>query len=1444
MTLTRRSLWLAQLMHPQTSYVIAFSVDLTGPLDISRLHRTVDEVLRHVGWHDVHIPPHLSPADPDCVDPVRAAHSGQPPIIGLDFGDHPDPDTASRLRAEHFVDSPDGADLTKPLWASELHVLSDLRHRWVVRLHHALTDGAGALRIMRHIGEVYAGNSGSDDLRVPSPADLQTADTHYLDSARYRSDERFWSDTLDLHQPSFLSGAPVEATSDLTRITRRLDVPRPPTTAEILAAFAGLCARLLDTADVGLSLPVATRTTHLRRQALAPLSNVVPMSLPGIGDRTAEGAVEDIGTAVTRTLRHQLFHREDMLRRRDDIAGFGAVANLLPAFDPPTDTGLHWSVEVMRTGPTGDVTMTLHPDDPTGGRAVSWEAPSRSLGRDALEALSSRFNGYLGAFLTEIDTGRTVPDDAVFLDGEWARSASRSGPPAPEFTPTAALLDEVCTDDPGAPALIDGQMTLSRTQLRAWADHAARRLISAGVAPGDPVAVCIPRSAASVVAFWAVLRAGAVWVPVGDPFSPRSRTRDILQRTGINVGLSSRAARASTLPEDAVEWLDLDLATDIPARTTSPLDSAEITPSAHHPPGLDRGPDDRAYILFTSGSTGTPKGVDMPHRGIPSLVAEIREHYALTPASRMMHASAPTFDTGLVELLSAVSTGAALVIAPMSIRGGDEMTELIRRHDITHIIVTPSVLDTLSPDLADQLVQVVLGGEPVTSGLVARWGDRVSLRNAYGPTETRCSINFSGLVPGRPVTVGAPMTGVTEAILDRRGRPQPPDALGVLHCSGPQVADGYLDAPELTAEAFSGCTFSDDPVMYCTGDLATWTDDGEVRVLGRRDGQIKLRGLRIELGEVNAALTRSTSVRQCATVMRDMPSGRKALVSYVVPADHDAALDPTALRHEVAAIVPSYMVPSIIVPVEALPHTANDKLDTRALAALPLPDRRGARRARDDGEELLMRAVAEALTLDTVDPDASFLDHGGDSLAVMAAARLMAAAGHPEVTANDLLVGESLAAVASAMTSGRPPTAAAHDSPQSQMDRRRETTPETPLSAAQRTVSREPGDPCAQLIRLAWLPTSGSAPSPTEIRRAVQSLVDRHPSLRSTFPDTPSGPIRRVAHSLSADAVVSVHPVEHTPDREILRTWARRMSGHLDVRSGPPIALTVLTTPDGHTAAVILVLHHIAVDGHSLAVLAAGMAESLSASASASATVAATPVAAPVAPDILTPDGEQFWRDLLLAEPESAWTLAGIKPAEVNPGSPQRRSHTIPLEVARRFRADAAAAGVTGFEAFESAAANALHDVTGDSRVVSATPTSRRPADASEVVDDFILSTIIPLAVHREAGEGARLSRRCVEAATVPMEDILDLIGRPASAQRLFPVPVMLGWSDAPADLHAAGSVHVFGPDKTRWLLQIEGTSLASGALTVAVTGVAGGLGHRRIEQILTAVVEQISRPR
>ncbi|MFD6464039.1 AMP-binding protein, partial [Streptomyces roseolus] len=342
-------------------------------------------------------------------------------------------------------------------------------------------------------------------------------------------------------------------------------------------------------------------------------------------------------------------------------------------------------------------------------------------------------------------------------------------------------------------------------------------------------------------------------------------------------------------------------------------------------------PRNPAWMIYTSGSTGTPKGVLATHAGIAGVALAQRDRYAVTAGSRVLHVSSPSFDASMLELLLALAAGAALVVAPAGVYGGTELTALLRDRRVTHAFLTPAVLRTLDPVQVPELAHLTVGGESYGPDLVRRWAIGRQFYNTYGPTETTIIATISTpMRAGEPLDIGTPIHGMSAVLLDRRLRPVPAGVTGELYLRGPGLARGYHARPALSAAHFIADPFAPGGRLYRTGDLARWTTTGAIQYVGRADQQVKVRGLRIELGEIDAVLTAHESVEFAATVGHTDGAGSTVLVSYVV-AVHGYSIDADELTTFAARSLAAYMVPASIMPLNTIPLTPVGKLDRKAL---------------------------------------------------------------------------------------------------------------------------------------------------------------------------------------------------------------------------------------------------------------------------------------------------------------------------------------------------------------------------------------------------------------------------------------------------------------------------------------------------------------------------------
>ncbi|HYN92489.1 MAG TPA: amino acid adenylation domain-containing protein, partial [Pilimelia sp.] len=623
------------------------------------------------------------------------------------------------------------------------------------------------------------------------------------------------------------------------------------------------------------------------------------------------------------------------------------------------------------------------------------------------ESTAQRLAGHLRALLAAIaaDPERPLADLPMITAAERRQVLDEwndtGHPVAPATLPD--LLAAEAGRDPDARALAFGVDSLSYAQLHAWSDRLAHKLIAAGVGPERCVAVTLPRCLELVVALLAVLKAGGAYLPV-DPDLPADRIAFMLADARPVLVLD----RAETVRE----------VTGFPA--TPPGDGDRAAPLTPASP---------AYVIYTSGSTGRPKGVVVPHGGIVNRLLWMQREYGLGPGDVVVQKTPASFDVSVWEYFWPLLAGATLVVArPEGHRDPAYLARLIQDEAVTTIHFVPSMLRAFLAEPAaagcGSLRRVICSGEALPADLAAEFHRILpaGLHNLYGPTEASVDVTYHPCRPdaaGSTVPIGRPVWNTRTYVLDAGLRPVPPGMPGELYLAGVQLARGYLHRPGLTAGRFVADPYGPPGArMYRTGDLARWNADGTLEFLGRVDHQVKIRGCRIELGEVEAALGGCPGVAACAVLARD-----ERLVAYVVPgptpggptaALDPAALDSAALRAALAATLPEHMVPAVFVPLDGLPLSPNGKLDRSALPAPNFTAPPAADRVppRTDTERAVAEIWTEVLGVAAIGVHDSFYDVGGDSIRGMLITSRIATVFGVTLTPRDILTARTIAAVA------------------------------------------------------------------------------------------------------------------------------------------------------------------------------------------------------------------------------------------------------------------------------------------------------------------------------------------------------------------------------------------------------------------------------------------------
>ncbi|MEV7184623.1 non-ribosomal peptide synthase/polyketide synthase [Kitasatospora sp. NPDC093102] len=941
------------------------------------------------------------------------------------------------------------------------------------------------------------------------------------------------------------------------------------------------------------------------------------------------------------------------------------------------------------------------------------------------------------------------------------RPAQPARPSAPPRHRTLdALFAAQAARTPHAPAVTDGRRTWTYRDLAERVERLARDLRRHGAGPERTVALVLPRSMELVAAELAAVRAGAAFLPV-DPAYPAERRALMLADAAPAIVLDDPAAVRALL--EAAGPAD-------PDGTGAP-----VAAGTDHP----------AYVIYTSGSTGTPKGVVVTHRGIAGFTAAAVENYAVRPGDRVLQFSSPSFDASVLELFVSVLTGATLVIPPDGPWLGEELAAVLDEHRITHTLIPPAALATVPAGAGRHLRTLIVGAEACPAELVDRWAPGRRMINSYGPTEATIVATWTG-----PLTAGTGTPAIGSAlpharvyVLDEAMRPQPPGTDGELYLGGEGVARGYLGRPGLTAARFVADPFGPPGArLYRTGDRARWNADGDLEFLGRLDRQVKVRGFRIEPGEIEAALRAHPGVDQAVVMVREDEPGHTRLVGYATPADPERAPDPAELRTALAAALPAHLVPAAVVVLAAFPLTPQLKIDQRALPAPARQAATGRLVPRTERERALAAVWAEVLGLDAVGAEDDFFELGGDSiLAARTLARVTARLG-VRLTLRDVFTARTVAALA-ALFDEAPAAAPTEPIPPAPRGE------PLPLSSAQRRLwflddlaPSGTGNHTGVALRL------HGALDREALGRALHRLAARHDSLRTTVATVDGRLVQHVAER--SGLPLRTEDLGALPDGERAEAAERLLTEELerpyDLARGPLArALLVRLSADEHL--LLLAQHHIVTDGWSVGVLTRELAALYRAEATGE------PDALP-APALQYPDfahWEQhrrtdhapdlaYWKRTLADLPTLRLPTDRPRPDQ-RTGNGAAHRHHLPAELVDRLRHLAAGRGTTVFTLFAGASALLLSRYSGQRDVAFGTVTNGRDRRELEEVTGFFVNTVV---LRGDVDEQATVDRFVEDMRTtlldafahagVPFDRVVEELAPPRDPSRTPLVQVVV----------------------------------------------------------------------
>ncbi|WP_122853312.1 non-ribosomal peptide synthetase, partial [Pseudomonas viridiflava] len=1101
-------------------------------------------------------------------------------------------------------------------------------------------------------------------------------------------------------------------------------------------------------------------------RALGVFINTLPLRIE-LGSQSVRDAVLDTHRRLTGLLTHE--HAQLALAQRCSALPAGApLFNTLlnyrhsAAHKTADDATVQaWQgIEVLNAEERSNYPLTLSVDDLGEGFSFTAQATPGIEPQRICDYLHEALTHLILALEQQPDTDMTQLAILPAAERQELLSVlNDTRRDYPREQPVHRLFEQRAARHPDRVASEHGQRSITYGELNAQANRLAHYLIEQGIAPGDHVAIVLPRSLELLIGQLAVSKCAATFVPldVNAPAERQSYMLDDCQAVCV-LTRSTAAINAATRRID--------------------LDSLDLNGQPGHDPELEQGSDTAAYVMYTSGSTGAPKGVRVPHRGIARLVlnngyADFNEH------DRIAFASNPAFDASTMEVWGALLNGGQLcVVDHETLVDPVRFSALLIDARISVLFITTALFNQYVQQIPQALrgLRLLLSGgeraDPASYRALLSQAQGLRLFNVYGPTETTTfatTCEVRAVSEGdESVPIGRPIGNTSIYVLDAHQRLAPKGVTGELYIGGDGVALGYLNRPELSVEKFLVDPFSDEPgaMMYRTGDLGRWMEDGQLECLGRNDDQVKIRGFRIELGEIVSCLHQLPGIGETVVLAREDEPGNVRLVAYYTSHEEDTLLAPEQMRAHLQASLPDYMVPTAFIELKTLPLTANGKLDRRAL---PKPERSalfGVSYEAPEGEfEVALAEIwAEVLQVERVGRHDHFFDLGGHSLLAMRMVSQVRQQLGVELPLGELFALGELAAVAAALSG------VARSELPSILPVKRDQP--MPLSFAQQRLwflAQMDGGNEAYNIPMA-LSLEGAL-DVTALTRALARIVERHETLRSRF--VASGDSAQVLFvPTPADARLLVEDIRHAP-LSLEACLRAEAVAPFDLAHGPLIRAHLLQVADERHV-LLLTVHHIVADGWSMGVLTQEL-------------LALYPAFCQEQPDPLPPlaiqyadyavwqrrwlTGERlqhqaaYWRQVL----EGAPTLLTLPTDRPRPAQQDFAGASLALQLDTRLAADlrklAQRQGVTLYMALMAAWATTLTRLSGQAEVVIGSPVAGRGrTELEDLVGLFVNTLAVRIDTSGSpSGEAllAQVKARVLEAQDhqdLPFEQVVEVV--------------------------------------------------------------------------------------
>ncbi|WP_063733387.1 non-ribosomal peptide synthetase [Streptomyces sp. RTd22] len=1412
-------LWLIERSHGASAlYHVHFRLRWTGPLDRDILASCLRGVIaRHAALRTRFTDRDGTPRA--LVSPATDVELGHLDLRGR-------PDAADAADTAIADQQHTAFDLnTGPLLRALVITRADHDHLISVTQHHIITDGWSIGLLLTELLEDYRAAVLGEPLHRPVPA-LQYADYARWQQSRretpaYRRTLDWWDTHLDQLEPLPLGrGGPRSSAAAPSHhgATESFELPAEHADAlrdvakscdttlytVLLAAWAAVLQRHTGQDDFAIGTITSGRARAELERMVGFFSNTVVLRCDLSGDPAATELIGRLGAETSAAFAHEVPFADVVVATGaagaaggSDLnplvqAAFifenaqltpGAEADLLPGLD--ARAALEGRIDAAVEG-TAKFDLSLVVSETGAGLTGLFEYATSTFDPADMVRLRDHFLALLRSLTDR--PGDPVSSFDLVGDAERRELTGNSSGPRLDFPRDQGLhqlFEAQARRTPDRVAAVQGERTVTYAELDAWAEHLAGLLATGGLRAGENVGVALHRSLELIAAELAVLKAGGTVVPL-DPDLPADRLTFLLTDSASRFVLSDSG---TTLPSAVgggvgIGRIDAD---------------RERTGGARAVPARGTGGDSVAYVLYTSGSTGTPKGVLLPHRAIVRLVVS----GGLVPVdadTRSAFASSPSFDVATLEMWGPLLCGGQVaVISRDEVLDPRRFGAALTRHGVNLLWLTAGLFNEYADQLTEQfgaLRHLVVGGDALTpdvvAGVLRSNHPPQHLVNGYGPTESTFAASYE--VPGPPdgwrsIPIGRPLPNTRIYLLDGQGRPVPVGVTGELYLGGEGLAHGYLNQPGLTAQRFLPNPYADEPGarMYRTGDLGRWLPDGTIEFLGRDDFQVKVRGFRVELGEIEARLREHPAVGRAVVLAREDSPGAKRLVAYYVSATADApdAPDAEELRGHLARTLPPYMVPAAFVRLDRLPLTPTGKVARQSLPA-PADDAlvtRAYAAPQGEVEQRLADVWADLLGVDRVGRGDNFFDLGGHSLlATQVMSRLRQAFG-VDVAVSALFARPVLADFATEVA------AAAATGPAPDIAPDPDGGNLVPLAQTRMWfIAQLPGGSEAY-----HMPTGLELRGRLDrqaLRSALDTIVARHDALRAVFAvDGDGQPVQRVVPA--ADVRFDLLEQHAADDTELTRLAHEEARKSFDLTVGPLVRGRLISQgEDRHT--LLITMHHIISDGWSVHIFLRELAALYGALAQGRApelpelAMQYRDYAAWQAAQVSEEQREQqrsYWQGLLAGSP-AALRLPLDRP---RPAHQDRSGDVVPIdippELARRLNELARRHDTTLFMTLLSSWALLLSRLGGDEDLVIGIPSASRRRPEAEALIGFFVNTLpirVDLTGPPDVGELlGRVTRRVLDAMAhqdVHFEEIVDLANPVRSAAHDPLTQVLFAW--------------------------------------------------------------------